>query len=211
MASLDHYSGGRFLFGVDNDIAEKMDTNQRCKEPIIIAYIAMALAKSRKEITDKVSFIELFCADAYYAMIAKRLNADKVAALDSGKHKWFKHTPNRLKEMGFDKDIELKRMDVNEIDKLERYDIVANIGGLYHVKNPKEILQKSYDMAKKFLIVQSVVKMNFHPGLVTDMGWNIIDSHKNVLKFASLDSYYYLIKKVRKLLMKWWTKQKKAY
>jgi hypothetical protein len=36
---------------------------------------------------------------------------------------------------------------------------VANIGGLYHVTNPVEILRKSYELARRYLIVQTVVSM----------------------------------------------------
>jgi len=48
---------------------------------------------------------------------------------------------------------------VNKINELEQVDIVANLGGLYHVSNPKEIIEKSYNMAKKLLVIQSVVSM----------------------------------------------------
>jgi len=48
-------------------------------------------------------------------------------------------------------------MDVNYIPSLPSVDIVANAGGLYHVPSPEEILRKSYAMARRFLIVQTVI------------------------------------------------------
>ena len=112
--------------------------------------------------------------------------------------------------------------DVNKIDELERVDIVANLGGLYHVDNPKEILEKSYNMARKFLIVQTVVSIaNIDedyfetpaPGwtwgcrfnqfsfdkLIQDLGYDVVDKHFNELegneRQEDRGSVYYLIRK----------------
>ena len=49
-------------------------------------------------------------------------------------------------------------MDKNFIPSLPPADIVANVGWLYHVRSPEEILRKSYAMARRFLIVQTVIR-----------------------------------------------------
>ncbi|MGC8771615.1 MAG: hypothetical protein ACP5Q5_10230 [Brevinematia bacterium] len=95
--------------------------------------------------------------------------------------------------------------DVNNIDKFFKVDVVATVGGLYHFENSEEILVKSYEMAKKFLIVQSVVSIvnddedyfespapgwkygcrfsraSFHK-MMLSLGWKIIDYHFNELE-----------------------------
>ena len=51
------------------------------------------------------------------------------------------------------------KLDIEEVSRLPPVDVVANVGGLYHVGNPKDILLASVRFARKFLIVQSVVSM----------------------------------------------------
>ena len=42
---------------------------------------------------------------------------------------------------------------------MKNVDIVASTGGVYHIENPVDVLIKSYDLAKKYLIIQSVVSI----------------------------------------------------
>lgn len=60
--------------------------------------------------------------------------------------------------------VRFEQRDVNTIDQHDAYDIVANIGGLYHVSNPIEILRKSYGLARRYLIVQTVVSVANNDG-----------------------------------------------
>jgi hypothetical protein len=55
--------------------------------------------------------------------------------------------------------VRFEERDVNSIDDDNAYDVVANIGGLYHVSNPIEILRKSYDLARRYLVLQTVVSL----------------------------------------------------
>jgi predicted RNA methylase len=194
--------------------------NQKAKGPIITAYIALAIAKVFEE-QDKVTFAELFCADGYYAMVASRLGVDRSYAIDNDKDGYTQNGKNMAKDLNID-NVEFVFKDVNEINKMQKVDIVANVGGLYHVENPAEILEKSYKMAKKYLIVQNVVSLaNTDPKyfetpapgwtwgsrysresfdrLIKESGYNVVDSHFNELKGNSrpedLGSAYYLIKK----------------
>ncbi len=146
------------LFGVENEQKPgHFQINQRCKEPIILAYIQFALAKSREKSNDNVSFAELFCADAYYAMAAKHFGATVSIGIDNNKdgHSGEFAQINQRLELG----VRFIDLDVNRIDELDSVDVVANVGGLYHVANPVEILRKSHAMAGEFLIVQNVVSL----------------------------------------------------
>lgn len=199
------------IFGENNpQKSDKFRLNQLCKEKIILAYILHAIAKTKDP-----SFVELFCADGYYAFAAKRFGAKSSTGIDNG-HKGYFGNAKKIVEY-FKEDVSFINMDVNDIDTLEPVDIVANVGGLYHTINPAEILEKSYNYAKKFLIVQTVVSMcgpyfkespkdrswgarftkEYMEDLVKD--YDVIDSHFNELlgnkDLKNRGSVYYLIKK----------------
>lgn len=195
--------------------------NQRCKEKILRAYIQIAIAKCKVNMNDEVGFAELFCADGYYAMVARHLGATKSIGIDNNKAGHFERARTIADRLGI-ANVDFIQDDVNNIDKMEKVDIVANIGGLYHVSNPIEVLIKSYEMAKKYLIVQTVVslantdedyfetpapgwdwgsrysKESFHK-MITSLGYTIIDSHFNELegndRLEDRGSLYYLITK----------------
>jgi len=214
------------MFGVKNEqISEVFEKNQKCKEPIIISYILLALAKSREKLSDEVSFAELFCADGYYAMVARYLGYFKSFGIDNDRDGYFSLAEKIRDSLNLDNVFFIKE-DVNNLDKLDKVNVVANVGGLYHVSNPEEILEKSYNMAKRFLIVQSVVSMtnddenyfespahgwnwgcrfnknSFHK-MIVSKGWKIIDYHFNELEGnerpEDRGSVYYLIEKKNKL------------
>lgn len=210
------------LFGVNNKAIPKFFRNQKCKEPIILSYILNALAKTRDENPgQKASFAELFCADGYYALAAAYFGATKSIGIDNNRGKHFERA-NQIRDILGISNCEFLEMDVNDLDTLDPIDIVANIGGLYHVENPEQILDKSYTLASKYLIVQNVVSLatdsdNYFespaPGwtwgsryskqsftnLIYEKGWNVVDSHFNHLEgnkaLTSKGSLYFLIKK----------------
>jgi hypothetical protein len=125
--------------------------NQRAKAPILSAYVLHALAKFGGG-----SFIELFCADGYYAMLAARFGAARSVGLDDHSQGGFTETgPKIAARLGLK--VEFRRADV--LEETERFDIVANVGGLYHVSDPRTYLAHSGNMARRFLIVQSVVSL----------------------------------------------------
>lgn len=211
------------FFGIENkQISEMYYLNQRSKAPIIIAYIALAIAKCKNQINDDVTFAELFCADGYYSMVAAHLGATKSYGIDHDKENYFEKSKRIAKKIKIS-NIEFIEHDVNNLEsiKIGKVDIVANIGGLYHVGKPEEVLIKSYNMAKKYLIIQSVVSManedpNYFespaPGwswgsrynrvsfekMIKKLGYTVIDYHFNELEGnhrpEDRGSVYYLIK-----------------
>ena len=195
--------------------------NQACKESILLAYIQFAIAKCRTSLSTPVSFAELFCADGYYAMAARHFGATSALGIDNNRDGYFGNAESIATLLGIDH-VAFLHMDVNDISSLSPVDIVANVGGLYHVSNPEEILRKSYEMAKRFLIVQTVVSMatdseiyyaNPAPGwtwgnrfsrasfdaAICRTGWTVIDRHFNELegndRLEDRGSVYYLIRK----------------
>ncbi|UYO05190.1 class I SAM-dependent methyltransferase [Paenibacillus sp. PSB04] len=209
------------IFGIHNHQLDGLyKLNQKSKEPIIRAYMQYAIAKCRSSVCTPVNFVELFCADGYYAMLARHLGATFSTGIDNNKDGHFFKAEKIAERLGIN-NIEFILEDINEIDNMHSYDIVANVGGLYHVENPKEILVKSYSMARKYLIIQSVVSLSNHdenyleipaPGwswgnrmnpvsfhkMILDLDYQIVDFHLNELegngRIEDRGSVYYLIK-----------------
>lgn len=210
------------IFGVKNaQLPGHFKKNQKVKEPIIGGYMLSAIGKCRCGVDDPVSFVELFCADGYYAMLARHFGATISEGIDNNKD-GFSSVAREIASRLEISNCTFLHADVNVIEGSEQYDIVANVGGLYHVDNPEEILDKSYRMAKKFLIVQTVVSIanddphyfespapgwswgnrysrsSFWKTLVK-RGWNVVDTHFNLLEGndrpEDMGSFYALISK----------------
>jgi hypothetical protein len=210
------------LLGADNQqLPGIYAPNQACKEPILLAYIQWAIAKCRDRLASPVSFAELFCADGYYAMMARRLGATSSMGIDNDRDGFFGRAREVATALGL-ADVRFEKREVDEISGLPPVDIVANVGGLYHVPNPREILEKSYGFARRFLIVQNVVSLATTddryfaqpaPGwtwgnrfsaasfdrLMRELGWKIVDRHANELEGnerpEDRGSVYYLVEK----------------
>lgn len=216
------YHSYRF-FGVHNPQIVNFAANQLCKEAIILSYILNGVAKSRQAMNDPVSFAELFCADGYFTMLARRLGATSAIGIDSNRDGHSAFAPVIAERLGLD-NVRFEIRDVNTITDVDAFDVVANIGGLYHVSNPIEILRKSHDLAKRYLIVQSVVSLasdgddyfvcpapgwqhgcRFSPQSFTKMvesqGYRILDRFYNELegnqRLEDRGSVYFLIEKQR--------------
>jgi hypothetical protein len=213
------YHDYSFFGAVNDQLPGIYAANQAAKAPIITAYIALAIADAR-ESAAAVSFTELFCADAYYAMVAARLGAACVRGVDNHRDDFSTIAPEVARRLGI-RDFELVDLDVaTQIDRLPPADVVANVGGLYHVSDPEAVLRASYDLARRYLVVQSVVSLANEdphyfespaPGwdwgsryslvsfdtMVRSQGWNILAWHANELtgNTAAQDrgSVYYLV------------------
>jgi hypothetical protein len=214
------YHSYRLLGAVNEQLPGIYAPNQAAKEPILAAYILYAIAKCRGSIGDAVSFAELFCADGYYAMLARHFGATSALGIDDGRDGHFDKAPAVAAALGLD--VRFLRMDVAAIDTLAPVDIVANVGGLYHVDDPLGILRKSHAMARRYLIVQTVVSLASDdeayyqapaPGWtwgnrfsrasfdksMRATGWDVVDRHFNELEGNARPedrgSVYYLVRK----------------
>lgn len=227
MASVDlrhlgpQYHSYRLLGAINEQLPGIYPPNQACKEPILLAYIQLAIAKCRTKLATPVSFAELFCADGYYAMMARRFGATESMGIDNDRDGHLGTAAKIAAALGLD-GVRFHRMEVDAIDTLATVDIVANVGGLYHVANPLEVLAKSYAMARRYLIVQNVVSLANEdpryfaspaPGwtwgsrfsrasfdkAMRDTGWDIVDQHFNELEGndrpEDRGSAYYLVRK----------------
>ena len=145
------------FFGVENhQVNNNYKGNQVTKAPMLNAMIALAIALVKEKKKD-LSFAELFCADAYFAMVAHRLGANRVVGIDNNRDGMSDETAKIAKRLNVP--LEFHNINVEEASSLGQFDIVANIGGLYHVDDPESILDASYEMASQYLIVQNVVNL----------------------------------------------------
>jgi len=212
------------LFGARNrQLPGVYAPNQAAKSPIIRAYIQLAIAKCKAKLADQVTFTELFCADGYYAMAARHLGADRSIGIDNDKSGQFAKAPIIAQRLGLT-NVNFVHADVAETLTFERTHIVANLGGLYHVSDPAKVLRESYNLARRFLIVQTVYSLaSEDPGYfetpapgwqwgcrfsyewfrsrIDELGGNALDRHINVLEAnprpEDRGSAYFLIEKPR--------------
>ena len=85
------------LFGANNLVLPGIYApNQKCKAPIILGYIQWALAKCRNRADDAVTFAELFCADGFYALAARKFGASHSLGIDNGRDLHFKQAEKSL-------------------------------------------------------------------------------------------------------------------
>ncbi|HCR86479.1 MAG TPA: hypothetical protein DIV86_07360, partial [Alphaproteobacteria bacterium] len=180
-----------------------------------------AIAKTKEMTSDEISFTELFCADGFYAMVARRLGCDLSIGIDNNREGFMEKSQTIAKRIGLD-NVNFIKSDITAASKFKMTDIVANIGGLYHVSDPEDILMMSYLMTKRYLIIQSVVSLatndeNYFsspaPGwtwgnrfskasfdkMIQRRGFKVIDKHFNKLtgndRLEDKGSVYYLIEK----------------
>jgi hypothetical protein len=211
------------FFGVTNEqLSDHFIQNQKAKAPVITAYIAYAKAKCETtKDSPNPSFTELFCADGYYTMIASRLGCSPCFGIDNNSEGYLDKAKAIVKRIGL-QDCRFIQSEISENSAFDTTDIVANLGGLYHVSNPREILQNSFIQARQFLIVQSVVSLvtddvtyfespapgwtwgsrfsrSFFHKMITDICPNVVDHHFNVLtgnqRMEDRGSVYYLLRK----------------
>jgi hypothetical protein len=194
--------------------------NQRVKAPVIEGYIERALAsvtRSGREAT----FVELFCADAYYAMYARSRGAVRAMGIDSDRDGHLASAVRARAKLGLH-EVEFRTLDIRQLPEVESFTIVANVGGLYHVENPEAVLDWSYSICDRYLIVQTVVSMaNDDPdyfetpapgmswgsrhsrasfeAMIDRRGWNVLDRQFRVLEAnerpADRGSLFYLIER----------------
>jgi hypothetical protein len=131
--------------------------NQRAKAPIISGYLLFAIGKAAQH-DSPVTLAELFCADAYYSFLASRFGVSRCDAFDNNRDGHLAEA-NAIKDLLSADSVHIHQTDIFEIESTFHASIVLNTGGLYHVDDPLGALEKSYAMASRYLIVQTVTSL----------------------------------------------------
>lgn len=178
--------------------------NQRCKETIILGYLAAAMAKSRRSAADRPAVLELFAGDGYYTCHALRMGAGEVHGVDLNPPSV--HMANAMAAALFGRRGVFSCEDVYTYSPAAPCDVLINCGGLYHIADPGLLIAGSRQrFGCRYMVVQSVVTLETQdagyfvtpaPGwkhgsrftaaflrkTILDAGWRIIDMHLNELE-----------------------------
>jgi hypothetical protein len=174
--------------------------NQRHKEDVLIPFLSRYL----RELGQAPACLELFCADGYYACLIKNLRPDaRVTGVD--------RNPNDIRRaraaahvLGFS-GIDFVIDDVwDYLRNAPPFDLIMCAGGLYHLADPRRLIELLRPAVKRYLIVQSVVTLETessdyfvtpapgwrhgsrfsHAALkrwLLDAGWMIVEQTRNEL------------------------------
>ena len=94
----------------------------------------------------------------FYAMVASRLGCNRSVGIDNDRDKHFKNAKLIAERLNLN-NVEFMKEEITPSSTFASTDIVANVGGIYHMDNPEKILELSYKMANRYLIVQNVVSL----------------------------------------------------
>lgn len=192
--------------------------NQKAKEPTLIRFLQSAIDRLRAAAVAPITLTEMFCADAYYSFRARRMGVDQCDAYDNDSE-GFLTQARHISALLNDPNVRLHQSDVRSIPMLPMSSIVMNTGGLYHVRDPLDVLDLSYRKAEHFLIVQTVVSLAnlgdsyfdtnrpygcrfsaaYLERAIRERGWRVVMQDQNTLPGnENLDdrgSVYFLIEK----------------
>jgi hypothetical protein len=174
--------------------------NQRHKEQVIRVFVRKALG----QLGDAPSCLDLFCADGYYSCLLAHSCAEAVITgvdLDPLEIKRAQ-TASRLLNLINGRFVVA---DVWEfVHQAQPYDLVLCTGGLYHLRDPRRLLEQLFPICAGFLLVQSVVTLETEDpgyfvspapgwkhgsrftyaglrGWLEEIGWEVVEEHRNEL------------------------------
>ncbi|MEC7984898.1 MAG: class I SAM-dependent methyltransferase [Myxococcota bacterium] len=131
--------------------------NQQRKEKYILPYLEEAFLSCKSKGVEKPSTLELFCADGYYSFWMQRTyELQNLKALDLNERR-IKQA--KVMNSVLQSDIEFQYMDVYDLSPEERYDVTLCAGGLYHVHDPKRVLELCHTITRHYVVVQSVISL----------------------------------------------------
>jgi len=195
--------------------------NQESKQEFLIPLLFYATLQLNRNKKKPTSMCEFFCADCHYSFwVKKYCNIDKIVGYDFSELaiRQAKLMKNLLKL----NNMEFFVSDIHEVPTDTKYDIVLNAGGLYHVEDPKKIMDINYEICNKYSIVQTIVtdktedpnyfaypapdglhlsrfSQKWMENLIKQYSWKIIFSARNTLhsnkNIHNTGSVYYLLEK----------------
>jgi hypothetical protein len=174
--------------------------NQRHKEDVLIPFLNRYLPM----LGESPTCLELFCADGYYACLIKSLCPDAhVTGVDRNPND-IRRACAAARALGFS-GIDFVVADVwDYLRSAPSFDLILCAGGLYHLAEPRRLLDLLRPTVKQYLVVQSVVTLETESpdyfvapapgwrhgsrfshaaleGWLIDAGWSIVEQARNEL------------------------------
>lgn len=126
--------------------------NQRCKAPILEAMVKEAIGA----VGDSAETAEIFCADGYYSIASTLWGASRATGID-----WNPYHIERARLaarlIGVADRTEFRQGNVYAVEGT--WDILMNLGGLYHIADPIALLRQSHAWTRRYMIVQTVYSL----------------------------------------------------
>jgi hypothetical protein len=195
---------GRGNFSLRNVLSIKPSShriNQRHKEEHLIPFLARCLV----DLGEQPACLDLFCADGYYSCIMSSLKPGaNVTGVDLDIME-IRRARTAARLLGFQR----ANFVVHDVWSFVQttdttYDLILCAGGLYHLSEPRSLLELLRRIAGRFLVIQSVITLEVedagyfvtpapgwkhgsrftHTGLerwLADLGWQILDQARNEL------------------------------
>jgi SAM-dependent methyltransferase len=101
------------------------------------------------------TFLDMACNHGYFALEAGFLGARRALGVDL--------RPQNIAKASFLKDsfsvpnVEFRVGNVYDLDLSQRFDVVYNLGLLYHVTDPYLLMRRTYDLCNRIAVVDSIM------------------------------------------------------
>ncbi len=150
-------SATNLLSGRSSKWCEWALQNQAEKEKFILPYLDTAIRACKEGDTQKPSVLEMFCADGYYSFwMSKNYDIGGITAVDLDERSI---QLGRIMNSVLKENIDFKCMDVFDLPPDKKYDVILCAGGLYHLADPKKLLNLAYEITTRFLVIQTVITL----------------------------------------------------
>jgi len=175
--------------------------NQRHKEVFLLPFLERCLG----ELDTHPRCLELFCADGYYSCVMSRMKPGAfVTGVDRDRRE-IERARTAARLLGCRQASFVVEDVWSFVERTEAtFDLILCAGGLYHLTEPRRLLELLRRRAARFLVIQSVVTLEVgdagyfvtpapgwkhgsrftHARLeswLTDLGWRILASGRNEL------------------------------
>jgi len=138
---------------------------QERKEKCIVPFIKKSISDLHNGGNLNPRILYLFASDGYYGFLAKKMSPNSELVLVDNDFFAKEHISDmeRAKTMAHvlniaDKTYCVKEDVNNYIKNSSKFDLILCLGGLYHIENPKEFLQKLKSLTSSYLVISSAVK-----------------------------------------------------
>jgi SAM-dependent methyltransferase len=134
---------------------EVMRHNQTSKQRPLFEMIDRALDLCRPS-SEKISGLELFCADGFFGNYAASRGATSLLGVDLSK-KHLRRATLAAKLLGL---ADVARFEMRDVfDIAGEFDFAICAGGLYHLSNPEALLRKLAGQVQRALVIQTVYSL----------------------------------------------------